>query len=37
MYIHGSDEWAHLTPRQARSLAEYLNRAADQAEARYFD
>lgn len=32
--IEGGDEWAHMTPAQARRLARWLVRGADESEAR---
>lgn len=32
--IEGGDEWAHMTPAEARRLARWLVRGADESEAR---
>ncbi len=32
--VDGGDEWAHMTPDQARRLAKWLCRGADEAEER---
>lgn len=34
LFIRGGDEWAHLTPRQAKRLAQWLMRGAEEADQR---